>query len=557
MGIGKFRSLMGTLGSNVNHMNYQAIYESMVVKPTSVDRLAQDKLVSDLESVWSKISVLDMFTVHTNLSGEALINWKSPGIKNPSIIGTPAFKKHEGFFSADASYIKTNYIPSEDGNVGQNNICILVGNGSQIINPQAVVGASGVSGLHQLTIHPVASNQAYFRCNASGLFSSPNSDPVKHYAMSRNNSLNFDTYLNKTKTNKTSTSTGLTDKEVYGLGYNLNDTAAICINSNLKYLLIASFLTESEIALIIDAIELYFTSCSRGQLINYGGLPVNEPSKAILPLTTYDGSGQTVHPSVISTGLWNGYKYWMANTPYPSSDSAYENPSIWGSNDGLTWAVPSGITNPVIAKPVNGFNADPDLFFEGDKLHMVFKETTLDGSVIKYTSFDGTSWTTPVVVLTPIADEKVCVSPSIVKIGGVYFIYYSTYEGELPTTNPRVRRVSCSTINGTYGGHELINAPVVGLGRIWWHLSVKLINNKFWLSSVDASTSGPSDNIFILQSVDGVNFTKYIYPVVRKSGLNHSFYRASLEIIEGQPILYFSTYLSGIWGLGKQNVTLF
>lgn len=555
---GPYVGFPGKHGANVNHPNYQSIYEAMTNKPPTADRLAQNKLVSDLESVWSKISVLDMFAVHTNVSGEALINWKSPGVKNPSIVGTPIFKKHEGFFGAAASYIKTNYIPSEDSNVGQNNICILVGNGSQTISAQAVVGASGLSGLHQLTIHPVASNAAYFRCNASGLISSPNSDPVKHYAVSRNNSLNFDTYLNKTKTNKTSTSTGLTDKEVYGLGYNANDTASPCIDSNLKYLLIASFLNESEITLIIDAIELYFTSCSRGQLINYGGLPVNEPSKAILPLTTYDGSGETVHPSVLNLGTeWNGYKYWMANTPYPLSNSALENPSIWASTDGLTWVVPDGIINPIIAKPSGGFNSDPDLLFEDNILHMLYKENIGGVSVIKYLSTsNGIDWTTPVTVLTPIADETECISPSLVKVGDTYYIYYATFEG-VATTNPRIRRVSCSTINGTYGGRELINAPTVGAGRIWWHLNVKLINGMFWFSSIDTTSSFAGYSIFLLKSQDGINFTKYIYPVVRKSGSNHSFYKPCLEIIEGQPILYFSTYLSGVWGFGKQNVTLF
>ena len=52
---------------------------------------------------------------------------------------------------------------------------------------------------------------------------------------------------------------------------------------------------------------------------------------ASTPLTTptYDGSGETVHPAVIdaiaATGsIWNGHRYWMAVTPYPSTNDDFE-----------------------------------------------------------------------------------------------------------------------------------------------------------------------------------------------------------------------------------------
>lgn len=94
--------------------------------------------------------------------------------------------------------------------------------------------------------------------------------------------------------------------------------------------------------------------------------------RADTPLTTptYDGSGQTVHPFVIDflrehgMATWRGYRYWMGITPYPNGNASYENPSILASSDGLTWIVPSGITNPLYNTPSNGHNDDPSIAYD-------------------------------------------------------------------------------------------------------------------------------------------------------------------------------------------------
>ncbi len=77
---------------------------------------------------------------------------------------------------------------------------------------------------------------------------------------------------------------------------------------------------------------------------------------------TYDGSNQTVHPDIYyNASGWNGYKYWMAITPYP--DAAHENPSILVSNDGFSWAVPPGLTNPIDLPYPGAENSDPDIIY--------------------------------------------------------------------------------------------------------------------------------------------------------------------------------------------------
>ncbi len=73
----------------------------------------------------------------------------------------------------------------------------------------------------------------------------------------------------------------------------------------------------------------------------------------VLTIPTYDSNPNVGHPDVLYVaGGWNGYPYWMAMTPYPSTDR--ENPSIVASADGNTWVVPAGLTNRVVPLPAGG-----------------------------------------------------------------------------------------------------------------------------------------------------------------------------------------------------------
>ena len=71
---------------------------------------------------------------------------------------------------------------------------------------------------------------------------------------------------------------------------------------------------------------------------------------------------------------WNGYRYWMAMTPYPNAQNAYENPSIVVSDDGETWIEPPGISNPIVPYPGAGYyNSDPCLVKAGNLLYLFYR----------------------------------------------------------------------------------------------------------------------------------------------------------------------------------------
>lgn len=116
-------------------------------------------------------------------------------------------------------------------------------------------------------------------------------------------------------------------------------------------------------------------------------------TQTYLNTPTYDGSGQACHPSVVyfSDG-WNGYKYWMAMTPYPNSNDMLENPSILASNDGITWVVPAGLTNPIYPMPPgHAHNNDPDLIYnpDTDELWVFWLDTR---RAIECPGYEAESW---------------------------------------------------------------------------------------------------------------------------------------------------------------------
>lgn len=150
-----------------------------------------------------------------------------------------------------------------------------------------------------------------------------------------------------------------------------------------------------------------------------GGVHLPRPWNAAEPLTieTYEGSGATVHPSVVDMGPggWRGYRYWLADTPYapipgnPSAgDNQTENPAIWAGHAPDAFEVPTGTVNPLSPAPgmLVGFHSDTDLVYdpEGDRMIMYFRRALFVGGdteiyIRALVCEDGISWVDEGVVL--------------------------------------------------------------------------------------------------------------------------------------------------------------
>lgn len=181
--------------------------------------------------------------------------------------------------------------------------------------------------------------------------------------------------------------------------------------------------------------------------------PFNPPTPCTIP--TYDGSDETIHPGAWDFGRgqkWHGFRFWLANTPYPDNTEPLENPCIWASDDGHTWVVPPGLTNPIYdyPSPAGTHWSDTDLYYDHttDQLALVYR----DGAANNYiaTSPDGITWDTyPGTFIF-----QAGVSPSIVRTPeGTWRVYYSNStlfyrESTGAVTGPYGPEVACDGGNG-------------------------------------------------------------------------------------------------------------
>jgi len=110
----------------------------------------------------------------------------------------------------------------------------------------------------------------------------------------------------------------------------------------------------------------------------------------------------------------------MAVTPYPNGNERYENPSIYASDDGESWSVPRGLTNP-LARSAAGHLSDPDLLFDDatGQLVLYYRDSVVrlgahvSDDVYRMTSDDGVRWYAPTLAYSDTG--RYVVSPTILR----------------------------------------------------------------------------------------------------------------------------------------------
>jgi hypothetical protein len=291
--------------------------------------------------------------------------------------------------------------------------------------------------------------------------------------------------------------------------------------------------------------------------ISHVSLPSNAKTYQRTP--TYDGSGQAVHPSVIYfPKAWNGYQYWMAMTPYPSSKSRYENPSILGSNDGKTWVVPSGLTNPIDSGASIGgagtYTSDPELFYNAsnDRLICYYRwcNSTRDRLYCKCSS-DGVTWSNRVLLMT--GEFGALIAPSVQLVGSTYYMWVNNDTPGASRGNCAANKiVRYSSNNGTKWGSATICSILgkISGGRYEWHGEVRYANNTY-IDLMDSSTGNtPSNNILIvLESSNGVTWTISSDPFLSKSRTTNTWdstgiYRSTFVLFGNTMDIWYSAFNS-------------
>ena len=269
-------------------------------------------------------------------------------------------------------------------------------------------------------------------------------------------------------------------------------------------------------------------------------------AQAPLDIPTYDGTNQPTHPSVVKFEQpWNGYLYWMAMTPYPFNDGSYENPSIVSSNDGITWVVPSGVTNPLINTPNVGHNCDVDLVYvpNKDELWMYYVEADdlVSSSVKLIRSSNGVQWSEPVTVLKDVVQKYSILSPSIEILEDGSFMMWYVDTGNAGYTGQNNKVKYRTSDDGISWSSAITCDDFVQPGYQIWHLDVHYDEEtgQFFAMYPAYPNGKNSDycNLFFAVNKDGKQWNTFNEPTMKPSNQgkwdDFCLYRTSMVIENG------------------------
>ena len=230
--------------------------------------------------------------------------------------------------------------------------------------------------------------------------------------------------------------------------------------------------------------------------------PYNAPTYLDIP--TPDGTGSTVHPTVVDFGSghkWHGWRFWMVHTPFHNANDDLENPCVAVSNNGWQWVEPAGVSNPIYPEPPsNRFNSDVDLEYDprSDELVLIYREQQGDGSHDTFyaRSHDGVTWPARATRLDwtrpGTGDYDQLLSPSIIRRAEDDWWLFAIRKG--PST---LVRYQASGPEGPWGAMT----TCTGFASSPWHLDVLWDGTRF-LAIVDCLL-GANDGLKLGTSVDG------------------------------------------------------
>lgn len=223
-------------------------------------------------------------------------------------------------------------------------------------------------------------------------------------------------------------------------------------------------------------------------------------------------SDAVVHPSMVYVpDGWNGYKYWLAYTPYRSAQISLENPCIAASNNCTVWDAPA--QNPLVQPPSGtAYLSDVHLYLLPDrsKMMMMYRGSGLvpgKDQLIVIESADGRTWSEPVVVWSFVnsAGNPRLVSPSFFYDGTQWVIYAHDVNS---AGNPLVRMARAGDIDSIYTDWSALTPSAVTMPNVrgWWHSHLLRLDSGRIIGTASDNGSG-GGQAWLLQSDDGLIFS--------------------------------------------------
>lgn len=324
-----------------------------------------------------------------------------------------------------------------------------------------------------------------------------------------------------------------------------------------------------DIRLLIVAATLAVVGCADAPSAPGVPLRPGQPRVLAIKASTYDGSGQAVHPDVAMLPA-NGSQPatpFLALTPYPFGNPTYENPSIY-TGDGLArWSAPFGETNPVVQPQSGAYLSDPDMLYDPatSELWLYYRQVTSENDIWLVRSGDGVRWSTPVLVTH--APNHEIVSPAVVRRGSGDWLMWSVNSGAVGcgavATSVELRRSSDGLAWSppeTVALDESHGSP--------WHLEVEWIASRqeFWaLFPVKEPGSCTTAAVYFARSDDGLHWQTYPTPLLVRGvtpELQDVVYRSSLAYdpeAQSVTVWYSGARFSGseyVWHVAVEQLPL-
>lgn len=286
-----------------------------------------------------------------------------------------------------------------------------------------------------------------------------------------------------------------------------------------------------------------------------------------IPVATYDNTGQSTHPDFMRVNAaWAaGASCYLVYTPYFGSNGWVENPSLATSSDCEHFTPAAGVRAPLIDKPADGYNSDPELMYDSKRgcLGVVFRQVIAANIVNITSTCDGTTFTAPRALFT--VPSHSAVSPTVTQGPDGFNRIWYVDASKIGCTNQfnvvKMRTATTDTAGlGTIQFGSEVATDLAQPGYVIWHMKVRYVDAlKQYIAMYAAFplTTGigdcTNDDLFLATSADGMHWTTYATPV-----LNHldkrfkftSLYRASFQYYASTDQL--RTIVSGLessnWG---------
>lgn len=273
-----------------------------------------------------------------------------------------------------------------------------------------------------------------------------------------------------------------------------------------------------------------------------------------LTTPTHEGSGQACHPSVLyfPAGRF-GWRYWMAMTPYPGAQEAHEDPNVLVSNDGNTWQVPSGLTNPLDDQPgrPGAHNSDTHMVELPDG-RLMLSWRTVDrpngnrNILCHRVTSDGVMWTPKAEMLTLPATgpHSTFLSQSVVRVGDRWRIYGITTQD----TNQLcyIETTQAVPAGVAWTAPTVCTVRGVAADREMWHSDVQYVGGQWWAIVNDGlyGTSAADGDLHLARSADGITWDYSPTPLVPRVGTDHdTLYKAGFVVgSSGELDIFYSAY---------------